>query len=296
MYELRHLATLVAVADEGSFGRAATKLGYTQSSVSQQIAVLEKAAGGAVFDRPGGPKPVRITRLGAVLLEHGRELLRGADAMSDAVERFRAGDGRIDIGTFQTVTNVLLPTVIRELHEAHPGCEIRLFEEETDVPDLTGLDLMFFDSPADGPGDGDIDHLKLLDDPHVLVARPGDFPPGPVAPKQLDRLPIVAHPAICDQARVEHFLAEQGIRPEFVFRTAGNEALLAMVRAGLAPAVMPLLAVYPHDAGLALHEFEPALPAREIFLLWQAGRTHSPLAAHAIEVAQRVAADLDQLS
>src|SRR4029453_5353638 len=120
MYELRHLATLAAVADEGSFGRAATRLGYTQSSVSQQIAVLEKAAGGAVFDRPGGPKPVRITPLGAVLLDHGRELLRRADVMSDAVERFRAGDGRIDIGTFQTVSNVLLPSVIRELHGAHP--------------------------------------------------------------------------------------------------------------------------------------------------------------------------------
>jgi DNA-binding transcriptional LysR family regulator len=187
---------------------------------------------------------------------------------------------------------VLLPNVIRELHEAHPGCEIKLFEEETDVPDLTGLDLMFFD----GRGDSSVEHLKLLDDPHVLVARPGDFPPGRVAPKQLHRLPIVAHPAICDRANVERYLAERGIRPEFVFRTAGNEALLAMVRAGLAPAVMPLLAIYPHDDGLALHEFEPALPAREIFLLWQAGRTHSPLAAHAIEIAQRVAADLDQLS
>ena len=113
VYELRHLATLIAVADEGSFGRAAGKLGYTQSSVSQQIAVLEKAAGGALFDRPGGPKPVRLTPLGSVLLTHGRDLIRRADVMTDAIERFQAGDGRIDIGTFQTVSNVLLPTVIR---------------------------------------------------------------------------------------------------------------------------------------------------------------------------------------
>jgi len=89
--ELRLVATLAAVADEGSFGRAAARLGYTQSTVSQHIASLEKAVGGAVFDRPGGPKPVRITPLGAVLLDHGRELLRRADVMSDAVERFRAG-------------------------------------------------------------------------------------------------------------------------------------------------------------------------------------------------------------
>src|SRR5437667_2408046 len=58
--ELRHLRTMAAIAEEGTFGRAAGRLRYTQSSVSQQIAALEKAVGGAVFDRPGGPRPVRI--------------------------------------------------------------------------------------------------------------------------------------------------------------------------------------------------------------------------------------------
>jgi DNA-binding transcriptional LysR family regulator len=287
MYELRHLATLIAVADEGSFGRAAGKLGFTQSSVSQQIAVLEKAAGGALFDRPGGPKPVRLTPLGAVLLSHGRDLLQRADAMTAAVDRFRAGDGRIDIGTFQTVSNLLLPTVIRELREAHPSCEIRLFEEEVALPDVSDLDLMFFDAP----GGKDLEHLKLIDDPHVLVTRADDFPPGPVAIERLDRLPVVAHPSICDQARVEMFLAERGIQPDYVFRTEGNETLLAMVRAGLGAALMPRLAVSRFD-GLVLHELDPAVPPREIYLLWQAGRTHSPLTAHAIKIAQSAAADL----
>src|SRR3954468_885799 len=288
MYELRHLATLAAVADEGSFGRAASRLGYTQSSVSQQIAVLEKAAGGPLFDRPGGPRPVRITPLGAVVLEHGRDLLRRAGELADGVERFRAGDSRIDIGTFQTVSNTLLPRVIRGLRDAHPGCDIRLFEEETDDPDLTRLDLMFFDGPT---GD-EIEQVKLLDDPYVLVARPGDFPAGPVQLEALDERPLVAHPAICHQAVVEDFLRVRGIFPQFVFRTVGNEALLAMVRAGLGAALAPRLAVLRHDDSLALHELSPALPPRKIFLLWQAGRTHSPLAAHAIQIARSAAADL----
>ncbi|MEU4194246.1 LysR family transcriptional regulator [Kribbella sp. NPDC026611] len=288
MYELRHLTTLAAVADEGSFGRAANRLGYTQSSVSQQIAVLEKIAGGALFDRPGGPKPVRITPLGAVVLQHGRELLRRADEMADGIERFRAGDSRIDIGTFQTVSNTLLPRVIRELREAHPGCDIRLFEEETDDPDLSGLDLMFFD----GHGSDGIDDLKLLDDPYFLVTRPADFPAGSLPLATLDGLPLVAHPAICHQGVVEDFLRAHGIRPQVVFRTEGNEALLAMVRAGLGAALMPRLAVLRDDDSLALHELTPGLPPREIFLLWQAGRTHSPLAAHAIEIARSAATDL----
>src|SRR5439155_25584928 len=113
------------------------------------------------------------------------------------------------------------------------------FEEETDDPDLAGLDLMFFDGPA-GVG---IEDLKLLDDPYFLVARPGDFPAGPVALERLDGLPLVAHPAICHQAVLEDFLNPRGIPPQVVFRTEGNEALLAMVRAGLGAALMPRLAV-----------------------------------------------------
>ncbi|MER6563508.1 LysR family transcriptional regulator [Streptomyces sp. NPDC001027] len=290
--ELRHLAAMAAVADEGSFGRAAARLGYTQSTVSQQIAALEKAVGGPVFDRPGGPKPVRITPLGAVVLAHGRALLAGSRALADAVDRFRAGDGRVDIGTFQSVSNVILPLIVRRLRDEHPGCDIRLFEEETDRPRLDELDLMFFD----GRVDGDVEHRKLLDDPYVLVARRGDFPDGPVRPARLDGAPMVAHPPICDQARLEQALARRGVRPRIVCRTAGNETVLSMVRAGMGSAVLPRLAVrgadLGSDASLCVHALEPGLPPREIFLLWQAGRTHSPLAARAIEIAVDVTGEI----
>ena len=290
--ELRHLAAMAAVADEGSFGRAAARLGYSQSTISQQIAALEKAVGGAVFDRPGGPKPVRLTPLGALVLAHGRDLLAKAAAMAAALDRFKAGDGRVDIGTFQSVSNVILPPVVRRLREEHPGCDIRLFEEETDQPQVSDLDLMFFD----GRVDGDVHHFKLLDDPYLLVARPGAFPDGPVPLARLDGAPMVAHPPICDQARVEQELARGAVRPHIVFRTVGNEAVLSMVRAGMGTALLPRLAILSHDTRahktLSVHELQPPLPPREIFLLWEKGRTHSPLAARAIEIAVNVAAKI----
>src|ERR687885_400028 len=53
--ELRHLLALDAVAREGSFGRAAVSLGYTQSAISQQIAALERIVGERLLERQGGP-------------------------------------------------------------------------------------------------------------------------------------------------------------------------------------------------------------------------------------------------
>jgi len=81
--ELRHVAALQAVAEEGSFGRAAARLGYTQSAVSQQIATLERLVGERLVDRPGGPRPVTITEAGRVLLRHADGImarLRAAQA------------------------------------------------------------------------------------------------------------------------------------------------------------------------------------------------------------------------
>jgi len=292
--ELRHLATMAAIADEGSFSRAANRLGYTQSTVSQHIAVLERAVGGTVFDRPGGPRPVRITPLGSVVLSHGRELLEKTQAMTAALDRFKAGDGRIDIGTIQSVSNLLLPRVVRQLREDHPGCDIRLLEDESDPPPVGEVDLMFYDSRVAG----DIEHLKLVDDPYRLVAPRGAFPAGPVQLAELHRAPMVAWPPTCDQPRVEQMFAHHEVQPHIVFRAASNEAVLSMVRSVIGSAVLPQLALYgaTPDAGtdpaLSIHELRPSPPRREIYLLWQAGRTHSPLTTRAIEIAVDVAAEL----
>ncbi len=206
--ELRHLATLAAVAEEGTFGKAAGRLGYTQSAVSQQVAALEKAVGGAVFDRPGGPKPVLLTPLGQVVLTHGRDLLARAEAAADAVERFKAGEGRVDIGTFQSITNTILPSVVREIRMAHPAADIRLVEDETDPPPTDNLDLVFFD----GRIGGDVEQVKVLDDPYVVVSRLGDLPNEPVPLAALHEAPMVAPPPICDQARVERMYTGRASR------------------------------------------------------------------------------------
>lgn len=290
--ELRHLKAMAAIADEGSFQRAAARLGYTQSTISQQIAALERVVGGPVFNRPGGPKPVRITPLGSVVLAQGRELLTKADALSEAVDRFKAGDGRIDIGTFQSVSTVILPSVVRRLRDEFPNCDIRLSEEEADNPRIGELDLLFYD----GFIEDDVEHVKLLDDPYLLVAAAGAFPEGPVSLQSLEDAPMVAWPLKGDQSGMEQALARGGARPRIVFRTAVNDAQMSMVLAGLGSTVMPWLAIrgagVESDPRLGIHELRPPVPPRPIYLHWRTGHSQSPLTRRAIELAVEVAADL----
>jgi DNA-binding transcriptional LysR family regulator len=289
--ELRHLRTMAAIAEEGTFGRAAVRLGYTQSSVSQQIAALEKSVGGPVFDRPGGPRPVRITPLGEVVLAHGRDLLTKSEALADAVERFRAGNGRVDIGTFPSVSNLILPAVVRRLLDEHPDCDIRLSDVEPGDPQIGDLDLMFYD----GRIEGDVESVKLLDEHYLLVTGAGTFPDGPVRVKLLDDVPMIAWPPTYHQRWLERTLAGAGAQPRIVFRTTGHETILSMVRAGIGSAVLPWLALHASNAWsddrLSFHHLRPS-PAREMYLHWPAGSSQSPLSVRAIEIATEVAADL----
>ena len=292
MLDLRNLEALAAVVDEGSFRRAAARLGYAQSSISQQIAVLERAVGGEVLERPRGQGSRRLTALGTLVLESGRDLLERARDTQHRVDRFHASGGRVEIATFQTVTNTVLPDVVRQVQLLRPGCDIRLVEDETPTPPLVGVDLAFFDGPA--PPGSEAEDVLLVEDPHVLVARRGAFAPGPVALDTLHRAPIVALPPITTQRAVEAVLDSSGIDPQVVFRTADNQGLVSMVRAGLGHAVMPLLAVNIglDDPDLTIHALHPTLRPRPIHLIWRPPL--SPLAGDVLDITLEVAVSLRQ--
>src|SRR5437763_12681962 len=101
--ELRHFAALQAVATEGSFGRAAGRLGYTQSAISQQIATLERIVGERLVERPGGPRPVSLTEAGHLLLRHADSIVARLQAAQADLHAMRTGDaGLLRLGTCQS--------------------------------------------------------------------------------------------------------------------------------------------------------------------------------------------------
>jgi DNA-binding transcriptional LysR family regulator len=293
--ELRHLIALDAVADAGTFGRAAERLGYTQSAVSQQIAALEKLLGEPVFDRPGGPRPVELTPLGEHLLAEARDLLARAAGLWESVDRFRTGEvGRLTIGTFQSASTKVLPRIVGEMVRRFPDVEIRVVESDVDDVLNRGLasgelDLSF----VVGTWTGAYESVHLFDDPFVLVARPGDFAPGPVPISVLFDAPMVGQNENSCQLMNEQGLRAAGVDPDYVFRTNDNGTVTAMVKAGLGLAVQPLLCVEPGDPGISLHPLQPPLPDREVAIAWRSGRTLSPIAEQFIEIARSVSVELE---
>ena len=291
--ELRHLTALVAVADEGSFARAAAVLGFTQSAVSQQIAALEKAVGLPVFDRPKGPRPAELTPAGELLLGHARELLGRVDVVGAELDRLRRGiTGRLVIGTFQSVSARILPPLVGQMRAEVPEVDIGLFETDDQMQLVDGilsdeLDLAFT-VDADDPR---IESELLGYDPFVVLARAGELP-GPVAtPADISDHPLIGQPGgnVC-QLLVEQRLADAGVRAEYVFRSQDNGAVQGMVRSGMGRAVMPMLAIDPDDPGIDVLALDPPIAPRTIQLTRRTGRSLPPAADRFAELARDVSA------
>ena len=110
---------LLTVAQEGSFTRAALKLGYSQPAVSQAVNTLEKECGTALVTR--GRDGVHLTRDGEMLLPYMRSYVNGSKNLFEAEKRLQGLTGSvIRSGTFTSVSRVILPVLMSEFHQKYP--------------------------------------------------------------------------------------------------------------------------------------------------------------------------------
>ena len=293
--ELRHFLALEAVAREGSFGKAAGRLGYTQSAVSQQIAALERIVGQRLIERPGGPKPVSLTEAGRLLLTHADAIAaRVAAAQADLTALGEGQAGTLRVGVFQSVGQRILPELMRRYLHAWPQVKVTLTESANDEDLLAlvergDLDLTFSDLPLT---DGPFESVELLRDPYVLVVAADslladrDTPP---TIREVAELDLIGHKHCRTMKQLEANIR----RPlHFVFRSDHNQTVQALVASGVGSALVPKLTMDPEDETTKLIEL-PKLPPRLIALAWHRDRYRTPAARAFVETAQEVTADLE---
>jgi len=298
--ELRHLAALQAVAEQGSFGRAARRLGYTQSAVSQQIATLERIVGQRLIERPGGPRPVSPTEAGRLLLSHAERITARLRAAQADLAALQAGDaGPLRIGTYQSVGARILPVLLRTFTAEWPKVEISLCERSDDRELLLLLergevDLSFVVLPLEP---GPFAAVELMRDPYVLLV-PADSPLAarerPPSLREILDLPLIGYRSCRTTQRVEERLRLAGREPTVVFRSDDNGTVQGLVAAGVGAALVPRLTVEETAAPIAVIDLADRVPPRLIALAWHRDRRRTTAAEAFVDAARALCARFER--
>jgi DNA-binding transcriptional LysR family regulator len=296
--DLRHLVALKAIANEGSFGRAAERLGYTQSAVSQQIAALERIVGLRLIERPGGPRPISLTEAGSILLRHAEAIEARLQAAKADMSALEAGDaGRLRVGTFQSVGAKIIPRLLRRFSESHPQVEVVLREsqDESELLEMIErgeLDLTFWTLPiAEGPYEA----VEILRDPYVLVVPAGSPLAALKRPPTLKEIvlqPLIGFNHCSAMAHVDSQLSAAGRAPNYVFRSDNNGTVQGLVGAGVGISVAPRLTVDEDDPTVEVIDLQGRVEPRIIGLVWHRDRHRSPAAEAFVDSAIAVCGEL----
>jgi molybdate transport repressor ModE-like protein len=295
--ELRHLAALKAISDEGTFAAAARRLGYSQSAVSQQIASLERIVGSSLLERPPGKRPAGLTAAGVLVLRHGSAMLARIDAVeADLTAIANGAAATLTVGTYQSIGVHVLPALLRRFGADWPSVEVQLRESASDFDLLERvergeLDLTFCMLPVE---DGPFATVELLADPYVLVV-PHDSPLAlrrRVSIKEIARLPLIGFRSCRNDHRIETQLRARGFAPSIVFRSDDNPTVQALVAAGVGAALMPRLTVDTTSPATASVDASDLFPPRLLGLVWHRDRAQSKAARALVDVAQDVCRDL----
>ena len=127
-FDLRLLNHARALAQEGSFARAARALHLTQPALSRSIQELERRTGIKLFDRNKGL--VEPTNLGRVFLARARELLGHAEALDREVTTMRgSGTGSLVVGSGTFPTEIFMGAAAGAFLGRNPGVGIRLVND-----------------------------------------------------------------------------------------------------------------------------------------------------------------------
>ena len=245
------LRAFVFIAEDGSFSRAAERVGRTQSAVSMQVQRLETALGKRLFARGRGGQ-VTLTPQGSMLLERARELLRLNDQIWNSFHTPEI-QGRVRLGTPDDYALRYLPQVLKSFADTHPGIEVA-------VDCAPSVEL--FPKLRNGELD-----LSLLSEGEEVAGWPSvELWRGPLrwitsdryAPHRLDPLPLALSRTSCSWGKAAiSALESAGRNYRLAYTSASQMGTHAPVLAGLAVTVSTISWV---PEGLRVVRREEGLP------------------------------------
>lgn len=244
--ELQQLRYVRAIAETGSFSRAAERCQVAQPSLSQQVLKLEEELGAKLFDRLG--RRIRVTEAGRVLVPYARNILDQVNAARLSVTNRTADlSGTVTVGVIPTVAPYLMPACTAAFANLYPEAKLRIVEETTPVL-VEGLrdhslDFAILALPLRHK---DLEAFVIRKEP-LFAVLPKDHPRAAaesLALKDLRKEPFVLlrdghcfrdlSIATCKRAR---------ITPQIEFESGQFSSLLGMVAAGVGISLVPEMAI-----------------------------------------------------
>lgn len=243
----QQLRYLVALAEHGHFGRAATACAVTQSTLSSGIFALERQLDAALLERTGSKRPV-FTPLGRELVGRARAALAALTVLVETVDAARDPlTGPLRLGTIPTIGPFLLPRLMPRLREAFPRLRLWLREDITERLvaglDAGRLDLLLLAVPCDC---GDVETATIADDPFHVALPPGhhlaamaEIPPEALAGERL----MLLEDGHCLRDHALSACGLPGAAASEEFAATSLHTLVQMVGGGLGMTLLPSLAV-----------------------------------------------------
>lgn len=288
-----------AVAEEGSFSRAAARVHRTQSAVSQAIRALEDETGERLFERAA--RSVRLTHAGELLLGHVRVALDALDAglaRLSGLQELR--EGTLALSASDTTAMYTLPEVLRAFRERYPGVELQISNDPSPQAArkvlLAQADLALVTLPL---RHARLDVIPLAAREDVVICARSH----PLAASSRARLRDLARYRwlLLDRAaHTRRFLDAQfrraGLQPHVAMETASLEVIKRLVELDLGISLAPRIAVQDELRAGRLHAVEvfARRDARRLGVVTVRGRPPSPAAARFIELLRERPSLLDR--
>ena len=283
MLDVDHLRTFIAIAETGSFTRAADVVHKTQSAVSMQMKRLEERLERPIFARDG--RASKLTEDGERLLDFARRIVK---LNVEALAAFSKDElsGRVRLGVPDDYADRYLPEIMARFSRAYPGVELTVICEPSidliERIDANDLDLAIVTSCYGNRASEIFRRERLLwvtSNRHATHAE--------------ERLPLALGRPTCGWRRAAIECVEKIGRPYRVLYTSGNAgAIAAAVLSGLAVSVFPESGLRPGMRVLSAADGFPELPPCSVGLI----RNPHERSSLAEALAEHIVSSLDNLS
>ena len=273
---LRDFRYLVALADHGSFGRAAEACFVSQPTLSVQIQKLEAELGVTLVER--GSRQIMMTEVGERVVQRARNLLAEVDQIKYiARASIDPAAGSLRVGVFHTLGAYLFPHVIGRVHARFPELELLLTEDKTlELIQLLRdgkLDAALLAEPVN---ESDLHAEHLFNEPFVLatpehhpLARKADLTTHDLRGEEL----LLLEDGHCLRDQALEICHMAGASERRGFRATSLEMVRLMVAADAGITLLPILAVQPpitRTENVALTPFHGRHPpGRRVALYWR---------------------------